>query len=71
MILTWLSHYSNFAGEFSPDDPYLLDSIAWGYYKMGDYVHANSTIARAPTLMPGEPGGFNSRWRDLECNGVV
>ena len=43
------------AGEFSPDDPYLLDSIAWGYYKMGDYVHANSTIARALTLMPGEP----------------
>ena len=60
--------------QFSPDDPYLLDSIAWGYYKMGDYVH--DPLLHETTLMPGaeahHAGGFgmNGQYKSQLALGI-
>ena len=43
------------AVELAPDDGYIIDSLGWAYYKMGDYEKAVETLERAIALMPGDP----------------
>ena len=37
------------------NDPYIIDSIGWGYYLVGDYENAEIYIKRAVQLMPDDP----------------
>ena len=37
------------------NDPYIIDSIGWAYYLVGDYNKAESFLRRAVVLMPNDP----------------
>ena len=37
------------------NDPYIIDSIGWAYYQVGDYVKAENFLRRAVELMPEDP----------------
>ena len=37
------------------DDPYITDSVGWGYYLIGDYINAEKYLKRALQLMPDDP----------------
>ena len=37
------------------NDPYITDSIGWGYYLIGDYIKAEKYLRRAVELMPFDP----------------
>ncbi len=37
------------------DDPYITDSVGWGYYLIGDYHNAEKYLRRAVELMPYDP----------------
>ena len=37
------------------NDPYITDSIGWGYYLVGDYIKAEKYLKRALELMPFDP----------------
>jgi len=37
------------------NDPYITDSIGWGYYLIGDYIKAEKYLKRAVELMPFDP----------------
>ncbi len=37
------------------NDPYITDSVGWGYYLMGDYNKAEKYLRRAVELMPHDP----------------
>ena len=37
------------------DDPYIIDSVGWGYYLIGDFVNAEKFLQRALELMPKDP----------------
>ena len=37
------------------DDPYIIDSVGWGYYLIGDYSNAEKYIKKAVILMPDDP----------------
>ena len=36
-------------------DPYIIDSVGWGYYLIGDYVKAEKFLKQAVQLMPDDP----------------
>ncbi len=36
-------------------DPYIIDSVAWGYYLTGDYQKAEKLILKALEIMPQDP----------------
>ena len=36
-------------------DPYIIDSVAWGYYLTGDYYKAEKLILKALAIMPQDP----------------
>ena len=38
-----------------PNDPYITDSVGWGYYLQGDYVNAEKFIRKAVELLPLDP----------------
>lgn len=38
-----------------PNDPYIIDSMAWYYFKIGDYEEAKSLLEYAIDLMPYDP----------------
>ena len=38
-----------------PDDPYIIDSIGWAYYLIGNYVEAEKLLRKATELMPLDP----------------
>ena len=38
-----------------PDDPYIIDSIGWAYYLIGDYIEAEKLLRKAAELMPLDP----------------
>ncbi len=38
-----------------PNDPYIVDSMAWYYFKTGDYEEAKSLLEYAIDLMPYDP----------------
>ncbi len=37
------------------NDPYIIDSIGWGYYLINDYIKAEKFLKRAVQLMPNDP----------------
>ena len=37
------------------DNPYITDSVGWGYYLTGRYVEAEKFMRKAITLMPNDP----------------
>ena len=37
------------------DDPYITDSIGWGYYLIGDFINAKKYLEKAVKLMPYDP----------------
>ena len=37
------------------NDPYIIDSIGWGYYLIGDYINAETFMKKAVMLMPDDP----------------
>ncbi len=38
-----------------PNDPYIIDSIGWAYYLIGNYVEAEKLLKKATELMPLDP----------------
>ena len=39
----------------SPESGYIVDSLGWGYYKLGHYEKAVPKLERAAELMPVDP----------------
>ena len=37
------------------EDPYIIDSIGWGYYLLEDFIKAEKFLIRAVELMPNDP----------------
>ena len=37
------------------NDPYITDSVGWGYYLIGDYIKAEKYLKKAIPLMPDDP----------------
>jgi tetratricopeptide (TPR) repeat protein len=37
------------------NDPYIIDSIGWAYYLIGNYSKAENFLRRAVELMPDDP----------------
>jgi tetratricopeptide (TPR) repeat protein len=43
------------AVELRPQDGYIIDSVGWAYYRLGDYGEAVSWLERAVELKPADP----------------
>ena len=43
------------AYELRDDDPYITDSVGWGYYLIGDFINAEKYLRKAVELMPDDP----------------
>jgi tetratricopeptide (TPR) repeat protein len=43
------------AVEQRPDDGYIVDSLGWAYYRIGDYAEAVKNLERAVELKPEDP----------------
>ena len=43
------------AYEQKENDPYIIDSIGWAFYLIGDYEKAESFLKKAVLLMPNDP----------------
>ncbi len=43
------------AVELRPNDGYIIDSLGWAYYQLGDYEEAVTHIERAVELLPADP----------------
>ncbi len=43
------------AYELNKNDPYIIDSIGWGYYLINDFIKAESYMIKAVQLMPLDP----------------
>jgi tetratricopeptide (TPR) repeat protein len=43
------------AVDLRPNDGYIVDSLGWAYYTMGDYDQAAGFLERAVDLNPGDP----------------
>ena len=43
------------AVELKPNDGYIVDSLGWAYYQLGDYKQAVEQIERAVDLNPADP----------------
>ncbi len=43
------------AVELRPNDGYIIDSLGWAYYQLGDYEEAVAQIERAVELLPADP----------------
>jgi len=37
------------------NDPFIIDSVGWGYYLIGDFVNAENFLRKAIQLMPKDP----------------
>ena len=37
------------------NDPYIIDSIGWAYYLIGDYINAEKLLRKAVQIMPDDP----------------
>ena len=37
------------------NDPYITDSVGWGYYLVGDFINAEKFLRKAIKLMPKDP----------------
>lgn len=43
------------AVDLKPNDGYIVDSLGWAYYTMGDYDQAVNYLERAVDLNPADP----------------
>ena len=43
------------AAELRPDDGYIIDSLGWGYYKLGKYEEAVKELERSIEIRPEDP----------------
>ena len=43
------------AVELKPNDGYIVDSLGWAYFQLGDYEEAATLIERAVDLNPADP----------------
>ena len=43
------------AVELRPNDGYIVDSLGWAHYKLGQYLEAAQTLERAVDLKPADP----------------
>lgn len=43
------------AVELRPNDGYIVDSLGWAHYKLGQYSEATQTLERAVDLKPADP----------------
>jgi len=43
------------AVELRPKSGVIIDSLGWGYYRLGDFARAERLLARASRLAPGNP----------------
>lgn len=43
------------AVRLRPNDGYIVDSLGWAYYRLGDYENAVNELERAVELRPGDP----------------
>ena len=37
------------------NDPFIIDSVGWGYYLIGDFVNAENFLRKAIEIMPNDP----------------
>ena len=49
------------------NDPYIIDSVGWGYYLIGDYINAEKYLIEAVQLMPDDPI-VNDHYADILWN---
>jgi len=43
------------ANEYKKNDPYITDSVGWGYYLIEDFENAEKFLRKAVELMPDDP----------------
>ena len=43
------------AVELQPNDGYIVDSLGWAHFKLGQYPEAAETLERAIALKPADP----------------
>jgi Flp pilus assembly protein TadD len=43
------------AVELRPSDGYIVDSLGWAHYKLGQYAEAAETLEKAINLKPADP----------------
>ena len=43
------------AYELRENDPFITDSVGWGYYLIGDFINAEKYLRKAVELMPDDP----------------
>ena len=43
------------AVELQPNDGYIVDSLGWAHFKLGQYIEAAETLERAIALKPADP----------------
>ena len=43
------------AVELQPDQGFIVDSLGWAYYRLGEYAKAVTHLERAVELEPGNP----------------
>ena len=43
------------AVELRPDDGFIVDSLGWAYFRLGEYDKAVTYLERAVELEPGDP----------------
>ncbi|MEX3007907.1 tetratricopeptide repeat protein [Hoeflea sp. TYP-13] len=43
------------AVRLRPNDGYIVDSLGWAYYRLGDYENAVAELERAVEIRPGDP----------------
>ena len=43
------------AYEQRSNDPYIIDSVGWGYYLINDFVNSEKFLKQALQLMPDDP----------------
>jgi tetratricopeptide (TPR) repeat protein len=43
------------AVELKPEDGYIVDSLGWAHYRLGDYTHAVEYLEKAIELVPEDP----------------
>ncbi len=55
------------AYEKKKNDPYIIDSIGWAYYLVGDFIKAEELMQRALELMPDDPI-VNDHYGDILWN---
>jgi len=48
-------HMIQRAVELQPNDGYIVDSLGWAYYRLGDFPHATETLERAIEMLPEDP----------------